>query len=107
MKAESQFFNDGWCDILDKEEGLPLRCGVPYEDRTVGSKRFFEAEQAGHTVTRMIRIPLPGVALNCCEVGICGQVYQIAQVQEMKTCPKCLQMTLEQSGIAWAAQRGE
>lgn len=111
MQTIRQMFLDGWCDILGSDEraqGAVWRRNVPYQLRTVGSKRFFEAEMAGHTVSRVIRLPELGVPLNNCEVRIGGQVYQIVQVQEIvDTSPRCLQLTLEQTGVAWAAQQPE
>lgn len=111
MKGENQYFNDGWCDVVGSDaiaQHQTWRQGVPYQRRTVGSKRFFEAEQNGHTVTKMIRIPVLGFPLNTCEIAIDGQLYQIVQVQEIdSTFPRCLQVTLEQTGVAWAAQMEE
>ena len=111
MPAAGQMFLDGVCDILGSDEaaqGAVWRQGVPFARRTVGSKRFFEAEMAGHTVSRVIRLPELGVPLNNCEVRIGSQVYQIVQVQEIvDTSPRCLQLTLEQTGVAWAAQQPE
>lgn len=109
MPAAGQMFLDGVCDILGSDEaaqGAVWRQGVPFARRTVGSKRFFEAEMAGHTVNQVIRVPELGVPLNNCEVRIGGQTYQIVQVQDiMDTFPRCQQLTLEQTGVAWAAQQ--
>lgn len=111
MAMNRQMFLDGTCDILGSDETARRqvwRAGVPYARRTVGSKRFFEAELAGHTVSKVIRIALPGVPLPECEIAIDGQLYQIVQTQEIDdTCPRCLQLTLEQTGVSWAAQREE
>lgn len=111
MAMINQTFLSGCCDILGSDEtgrNQQWRRGVPYARRTVGSKRFFEAELAGHTISKMIRVPEVGVPLNCCQVRIDGQVYEIVQVQEIDdTCPRCLQLTLEQTGVSWAAQREE
>lgn len=109
MTGNNQTFLDGVCHILGSDASArrqTWRQNVPYARRTVGSKRFFEAELAGHTISRMIRIPDPGVPLPECEIAIGGQIYQIVQVQEIDdTFPRCLQLTLEQTGVAWAAQR--
>lgn len=111
MGASNQMFLDGCCDILGSDETgqrQVWRGGVPFARRTVGSKRFFEAEMAGHTVTRLIRVPELGVPLQQCEVAIDGQIYQIVQAQEIAdTCPRCLQLTLEETGVSWAAQQEE
>ena len=48
------------------------------------------------------------MALNDCFVTILGQTYQVLQMQEiMDTCPRCLQLSLEQPNICWAAEREE
>lgn len=104
-----QTFLDGCCVILSQDETgreVKLLENVPFDLRTVGSKRFFEAAQIGHTISRVIRIPDVGRAVNDCSVNIRGQTYQILQAQEiMDTCPRCLQLTLEQPNICWAAER--
>ena len=109
MPGFNQMFLDGCCDIIgsdDDGQRQPWRRDVPYARKTVGSKRFFEAEMAGHTITKMIRIPVLAIPLNCCEVCIGGFIHQVVQVQEIDdTFPHCLQLTLEQTGIAWAAQQ--
>lgn len=106
-----QTFLDGTCAIYGQDEnGKPqlVRDNVPYQLRTVGSKRFFEAVQIGHTIQRVIRIPEIGWMLNDCQVDIRGQTYQVLQMQEiMDTCPRCLQLSLEQPNICWALEREE
>ena len=106
--AKIQTFLDGTCDLYAQDEnGLPrlVRRNLPYQLRTVGSKRFFEAVQIGHTISRVIRIPDIGMALNDCQVSIRGTTFQVLQMQEiMDTCPRCLQLSLEQPNICWAAE---
>lgn len=109
--AKIQTFLDGACDVYAQDENgntQLVRQHVPYQLRTVGSKRFFEAVQIGHTISRVIRIPDIGMALNDCQVSIRGQTYQVLQMQEiMDSCPRCLQLSLEQPNICWAAEREE
>lgn len=109
--AKIQTFLDGTCDVYAQGENadtLLVRQHVPYQLRTVGSKRFFEAAQIGHTISRVIRIPDIGMALNDCQVTIRGQTYQVLQTQEiMDSCPRCLQLSLEQPNICWAAEMEE
>lgn len=109
--AKIQTFLDGTCDVYAQDENgntQLVRQHVPYQLRTVGSKRFFEAAQIGHTISLVIRIPNIGIALNNCQVSIRGQTYQILQPQEiMDTCPRCLQLSLELPNICWAAEREE
>lgn len=106
-----QTFLDGCCDILgpDADGRTVTRLGgVPFQLRTVGSKRFFEAVQIGHTIQRVIRIPDVEFDMNDCFVTIRGQTYQILQAQEiMDSNPRCLQLSLEQPNICWAAEREE
>ena len=106
-----QMFLDGTCDLYAQDENGKqklVRENVPYQLRTVGSRRFFEAAQIGHTISRVIRIPDVGMALNDCFVTIRGQTYQVLQAQEiMDTNPRCLQLSLEQPNICWAAEREE
>ena len=109
--AKIQTFLDGACDVYAQgENGEPqlVRQHVPYQLRTVGSKRFFEAVQIGHTISRVIRIPDIGIALNDCQVTIRGTTFQVLQMQEiMDSCPRCLQLSLEQPNICWAAEMEE
>lgn len=109
--AKIQTFLDGTCDLYAQDEnGMPqlIRQNLPYQLRTVGSKRFFEAAQIGHTISRVIRIPDIGMALNDCQISIRGTTFQVLQMQEiMDTCPRCLQLSLEQPNICWAAEREE
>lgn len=111
-----QTFLDGTCAIYGQDENGKqklVRENVPYQLRTVGSRRFFEAAQIGHTISRVIRVPEIGRDLNDCQVMIHagsekGLLYQILQAQEiMDTNPRCLQLSLEQPNICWAAEREE
>lgn len=104
-----QTFLDGACAIYGQDEnGKPqlVRDNIPFQLRTVGSRRFFEAAQIGHTISRVIRIPDIGMMLNDCQVDIRGQTFQVLQMQQiMDTCPRCLQLSLEQPNICWATER--
>ena len=109
--AKIQTFLDGACDLYAQDENgntQLVRRNLPYQLRTVGSKRFFEAAQIGHTISRVIRIPDIGIALNNCQVSIRGTTFQVLQMQEiMDSCPRCLQLSLEQPNICWAAEMEE
>lgn len=102
-----QYFLHGQCDIVGSDcygQHQVWRGGVPFELRTVGSKRYHEAEMAGHSVSKVIRVPELGMPLNNCSVVIGADEYQIVQVQEiMDSNPRCLQLSLEQGNAAWAA----
>ena len=112
-QTKIQTFLDGLCAIFGQDENGKqklVRGNVPYQLRTVGSRRFFEAAQIGHTISRVIRVPKIGRDLNDCQVVIHdgsekGQLYQILQAQEiMDTKPRCLQLSLEQPNLCWAAE---
>ena len=109
--AKIQTFLDGTCDLYAQDENGKqklVRENVPYQLRTVGTRRLFEAAQIGHTISRVIRIPDIGMALNDFHVSIRGQTYQVLQMQEiMDSCPRCLQLSLEQPNICWAAEMEE
>ena len=115
-QTKIQTFLDGTCDLYAQDENGKqklVRENVPYQLRTVGSRRFYEAAQIGHTISRVIRVPDIGRHLNDCQVVIHdgtekGLLYQILQAQEiMDTNPRCLQLSLEQPNICWAAEREE
>ncbi len=107
---KKQVFLDNICDIYRLDEsGLPQKVfdGVPLEERTVGSRRSFDAMQAGHTIQKVVRIPDVGMDLNDCFAEIQRRRYQILQAQKIfDTSPRCLQLTLEQPNIRWAAEGG-
>ncbi len=107
---KKQTFLDNICDIYRLDEsGVPQKAfdGVPLEERTVGSRRSFDAMQAGHTIQKVVRIPDVGMDLNDCFVEIQRRRYQILQAQKIfDTSPRCLQLTLEQPNIRWAAEGG-
>lgn len=110
VKKKIQTFLDGVCDIWRQDDAgqfVRIYSGIRYDNRVVGSKRNFEAMQAGHTIQKVIRIPLYGVPMNgCCVSIVRGQhheQYQILQAQGLDdTSPRCTQLTLEQPNILWA-----
>lgn len=112
---QKQVFLSGICDLYRMgDSGLPDRLydGIPLDERTVGFRRSFDAMQAGHTVNKVIRIPVVPTDLNGCYVKLTGgeeSTFQILLAQKIfDTCPQCLQLTLEQVNICWALeQEGE
>lgn len=110
-KIKIQTFLDGVCDIWQQDSrGRPHRTRrrVRYDNRVIGSKRNFEAMQAGHTISKVIRIPLRDFCGNGCHVVIGHNQYQILQCQGLDdTSPKCTQLTLEQPNILWALNEQE
>lgn len=101
-----QVFLDGICDIYRiADSGLPEKIydGIPLSEPIVGSRRAFDAMQAGHTIQRVIRIPVVPADLNGCYVTIGPSEYSVLQAQRLKdTSPQCLQLTLELPNIRWA-----
>jgi hypothetical protein len=68
-----------------------------FQDRIIGTRRNYEAEQAGHKVERLIRIPRADQVERGAFVVISGKQYGIAQTQIIKdTLPECTDLTLEQ-----------
>lgn len=104
-KKQVQFenFNDGVCALwqLDKTKKPTLLLGnVRFQERTVGIKRNFEAEQAGHTVQKLIRIPRMDFIKPGVFVVIEGQQYTVLQAQNIyDTIPECTDLTLENPTI--------
>ena len=105
-KKKVQTFLDGVCDIWRQEDTgqfVRIRSAVRYANRIIGSKRSFEAMQAGHTIQKVIRVPLYGMPFNGCRISIGTQQYEILQAQGLDdTSPRCAQLTLEQPDILWA-----
>lgn len=110
-KIKIQTFLDGVCDIWKQgPDGQPTRIHrrLRFDNRVVGSKRNFEAMQTGHTISKVIRIPLRDFCGNGCHVTIGRNQYQILQCQGLDdTSPKCTQLTLEQPNILWALNEQE
>lgn len=110
-KIKIQTFLDGVCDIWQQSpDGQPTRIHkrLRFNNRVVGSKRNFEAMQVGHTISKVIRVPLRDFCGNGCHVVIGQNQYEILQCQGLEdTSPKCTQLTLELPNILWALNRQE
>lgn len=102
-KVQFETFNDGACSLwqLDRNKKPTLLLNhVRFQERTVGIKRNFEAEQAGHTVQRLIRIPRMDVIKVGVFVVIEGQQYTVLQAQTiLDVIPECTDLTLENPTI--------
>lgn len=98
-----QTFNDGVINIYATDENgnrieTPYLTNIPFENRTVGAKRYFEAKQENIEVSNLIRIPLvPGLdSYDIIESG--ERFFEIKQQQTLTdTNPACYQLTLEKS----------
>lgn len=73
-------------------KGNPLR----YNERTVGLRRFFQADQVGRKISKVIRVPkIKDISENDVAI-INNNQYSIVQMQNIDdTKPKCWQLTLE------------
>lgn len=102
-KVQFETFNNGVCALwqLDKAKKptLLLR-NVRFRERTVGIKRNFEAEQAGHTVQKLIRVPRMDFIKPGVFIVIEDQQYTVLQAQNIyDTIPECTDLTLENPTI--------
>lgn len=99
-KIKSETFLDGLCSVWrldDKQRPVPVIKNMRFQDRIIGTRRNYEAEQAGHKVERLIRIPRADQVERGAFVVISGKQYGIAQTQIIKdTLPECTDLTLEQ-----------
>ena len=104
-KVQFESFADGLVDLyqLDENENPKKVFGnIHFQRRVIGAKRNYLAQQAGHTIRQLIRIP----RLQKLEdyVGtfavIQGKQYQVAEMQEIiDTIPPTQDLTLEQPEI--------
>ena len=102
-KVRFEPFLDGLVDFYQLDEKrMPVKFlgGIRFQQRVVGYKRNYTAEQAGHNIEMLIRIPRnDGVVRNCFAV-IQGKQYQIAQAQTITdTIPQCTDLTLKQPDL--------
>ena len=104
-KAQAfESFEDGLVSFwgLDKER-RPVRLLSPvrFQERVMGSVRYYNAELAGHRLERLVRIPQEAARsapLDGCFAVIGEKQYRIARIQEISdTLPKCVDLSLEQN----------
>lgn len=102
-KLQFETFQDGVCNLwqLDKaKKPVPLRKGIRYRQRTVGERRNFDAEQNGHTIQKLIRIPRMDIVTSGVFVTIGSQQFKVLQAQTiLDTVPQCTDLTLENPDI--------
>ena len=105
MKATRfESFEDGSVTLWGLDENKHpalLVSGIRFQERVVGSVRYYEAELAGHQVEKVIRIPRAiGLRqpLSGCFAVIGMEQYRIARTQNIPaTFPPCVDLTLEQN----------
>lgn len=103
QKVQFETFRDGLVDFwhLD-EKRMPVKFlgGIRYQQRVVGYKRNYTAEQAGHNIEMLIRIPRQDSVVRNAFAVIQGQQYQIAQAQTiLDVIPQCTDVTLKQPDL--------
>lgn len=102
-KVRFETFGDGVCSLWQLDKGrkpVLLLKNVRYRERTVGERRNFDAEQAGHTIQMLIRIPRADFVKAGTFVTIGERQFKVLQAQKIKdTMPECTDLTLENPEI--------
>lgn len=102
-KTQFESFLDGLCSFwqLDVDRNpVKLLEGIRFQKRVIGVKRNYCAEQAGHNVEMLIRIPRTDLVVRGTFVVIGQQQFQVLQAQTIfDTIPQCTDITLEQPDI--------
>lgn len=103
QKVKFESFLDGLCDLWQLDESRNpalLQAGIRFQNRVVGFKRNFTAEQAGRTVQKLIRIPQNPQVKKGTFVVIGQEQYTVLQAQNIPdTVPRCTDLTLEQPDV--------
>lgn len=102
-------FNDGTLEICEAS-GRALKktklSDVRFGNKTVGVKRYWEAQVSGNNINRMISILYaPGIERD--DIAIIGErQYRISQVQEkFDARPPCLYLSLESVQVSYRDER--
>lgn len=108
----SQAFNDGVVILYDVEDATARsaetaglfpeeerteKLRLPYQERKLGIKRYYEAMQNQIHAERVIRVPLPPTAITSQDLAETedGRLYRIDLVQVMTdSFPPCADLTL-------------
>ena len=104
-KAQAfESFQDGivsFWGLDEKRRPVQLLSSVRFQERVVGSVRYYNAELAGHRLERLIRVPQEvarSAPLDGCFAVIGEKQYKIARIQEISdTVPRCVDLSLEQN----------
>lgn len=104
-------FLDGLCDLWQLDESrnpVLLQSGIRFQNRVIGFKRNFAADQAGRTVQKLIRIPQNPLVKKGTFVVIGQEQYTVLQAQNIPdTIPRCTDLTLEQPDVLLEFDAGE
>lgn len=102
-RTQFESFLDGECSLYQLDANRKpklLQAGIRFQNRVIGFKRNFAAEQAGRTIQKLIRIPRNPLAEKGTFVVIEGRQYAVLQAQDLlDKIPKCTDLTLEQPEI--------
>lgn len=111
QRVKFESFLDGLCDLWQLDENrnpVLLQAGIRFQNRVVGFKRNFTAEQAGRTVQKLIRIPQNPKVTKGTFVVIGQEQYTVLQAQNIPdTIPRCTDLTLEQPDVLLEFDPGE
>lgn len=90
-KIKFETFLDGLCSVWrldDKQRPVPVIKNMRFQDRIIGTRRNYEAEQAGHKVERLIRIPRADQVERGAFVVISGNSTALRKRRSSRTrCP--------------------
>lgn len=112
-RMTSESFADGRLTVLNASEGVILseRDKLPYGYKTVGIKRFYNAQIAGSTIESLVSVPYTHlvhqkdlVELFDFEIGE-KSIYRIEQIQIKDTAPRSLYLTLIKDGVLYDDNR--
>ena len=110
MVSKPETFLDGTMALWAVDErGFPhtLYENLHYQKRVVGSKRAYDAMASGHTVQRVVWVPVRTLSADRAHIAVINGVqYHVLQLQELpdKFPPLC-QLTLEASAAIWERSR--
>lgn len=102
-KTKFEVFLDGLCSFWQLDASrrpVKLLENIRFQRRVVGSKRNYCAEQAGHNIEMLIRIPRADMVVRGTFVVVGKQQFTVIQAQNIPdTIPKCTDLTLAQPDL--------
>ena len=102
-RVKFETFLDGVCSFWQLDEDRrPVKVmeNIRFQQRVVGSKRNYCAEQAGHNIEMLIRIPRCDRVARGCFVVIGEQQFKVIQAQTIvDSIPQCTDLTLAQPDL--------
>lgn len=104
-------FNDGILDICEASGRVIKNTKVSrvrFGDKTVGIKRFWDAQVLGNEISRMVCVLyVPGIERDDVVI-IRDRQYRISQVQEkFDASPPCLYLSLESIQVSYRDERSK